>query len=185
MMTTNAINRANRLLIVFSIVYALLEANIALIAPIITIVIPYRYLRYKDIMKTKENKKILSNLYIFNIISFIVAVIITKNINLTILDLMFNIFITFVYYKLLCFIDNKKYKLILENPEPMYEEINQKISVLEMLYNQTEELMENAETEKQRLSIKSRLEAINLKINDMKRQLEFLKKQVNTKNGMK
>ena len=98
---------------------------------------------------------------------------------------MFNIFITFVYYKLLCFIDNKKYKLILENPEPMYEEINQKISVLEMLYNQTEELMENAETEKQRLSIKSRLEAINLKINDMKRQLEFLKKQVNTKNGMK
>ena len=44
MMSTNAINRANRLLIVFSIVYALLEANIAFIAPIITIVIPYRYL---------------------------------------------------------------------------------------------------------------------------------------------
>lgn len=185
MMTINATNRANRLLIVFSIVYAIFEANIAFLAPIITIVIPYRYLRHKDIIKTKENKRILSSIYIFNIISFIVAVIITKNINITILDLIFNIGVTFVYYKLLCFMDNKKEKLILENPEIIYEEINQKISVLEMLYNQTEELMKTAETEKQKLSIKSRLEVINLKIDNMKRQLEFIKKQVNMKNGIK
>lgn len=185
MVTINATNRANRLLIVFSIVYSLLEVNIAFLAPIITIVIPYRYLKHKDIIKTKENKKILSNLYIFNIISFIVAVIITKNINLTIIDLTFNIVTTFVYYKLLCFMDNKKEKLILENPEIIYEEINKKISALEMLYNQTESLIETAETEKQKLSIKSRLEAINLRIDDMKMQLEFIKKQVNIKNETK
>lgn len=181
MMGINSTKKANRFLIIFSIVYTILEMNISFLAPIITIVIPYRYLKNKDIIKIKENKKILSNLYIFNIMAFIIVSATTKNINITIIDLISNIVVTFIYYKLLCIIDYKKEKLILENPQKVYEDINKKISMLEVLYNQTEQLMETAETEKQKLSIKSRLDAINLKINDMQRQLEFIKKQVEIK----
>lgn len=54
MVTINATNRANRLLIVFSIVYSLLEVNIAFLAPITTIVIPYRYYYVLWIIKKRN-----------------------------------------------------------------------------------------------------------------------------------
>lgn len=185
MITVDANIRANRLLIIFSFVYALLEMNIAFLAPIITIVIPYKFLMYKDITKGKENKKILNRLYIFNIVSFIVAIVITQRVNMTILDLAFNIITTFAYYKVLCMMDKKKEKMILENPEIFYNQINQQIYMLESLYRQTEELMDSAETERQKKSIKSKLNTIKLKIEKMKSQLNFIKKEINLKNEIK
>lgn len=182
MIQSYSINRATRLLTIFSVVYAILETNIAFLTPIITIAMPYKFMKYKDISKEKENKRILSNLFLFNLVSFVIAIAITKNMNLIILDLITNILISFIYYKILCFLDNKQERLY-ENPEVVYNKINKKIDMLEKLQNQTEELMENAKTEKDKLSIQSKLDSIQYKIDETKRQLIMLEKQVELKNN--
>ncbi|MBO3443100.1 hypothetical protein [Clostridium sp. CCUG 7971] len=181
MVESYAVSRATRLLIVFSVVFAALEANVAFLAPIITIVIPYKFMRYKDVSKEKENKKILNNLFLFNLVSFLVAIVITKKMNLMILDLIVNIFISFIWYKMICFFDNKKENLY-KNPDIVYNKMNKKIDMLEKLQIQTKELMENAETEKDKMSIQSKLDAIQYKIDETKRQLSIIKKQVELKN---
>ncbi|WP_042274146.1 hypothetical protein [[Clostridium] dakarense] len=177
-----AINRATRLLTIFSAVYAALEGNVAFLAPIITIVIPYNFMKNKDGSKEKENKKILSNLFLFNLVSFLAAIVITKKINLMIFDLIVNIFISFIYYKMICFFDNKKENMY-KNPEIVYNKINKKIDMLENLKIQTKELMENAETEKDKMSIQSKLDAIQYKIDETKRQLSIIREQVELKNN--
>ncbi|MEG1312441.1 MAG: hypothetical protein RSD47_10610 [Romboutsia sp.] len=184
MLKVEATNRAIRLLVIFSLVYAILELNIVFLAPIITIVIPYKYMKYKEENKINDNKNILSNLFIFNIITFLVAIVITKKINLVILDLILNIFISFIYYKILCIFDNKKEDLY-KNPELVYNKIHNKIDMLEKLYDQTKKLMENAKTEKEKTTIELKLNSIQYKIDETKRQLDILKNKVELENNKK
>ena len=47
-----------------SIVYALIDMKIIFLAPILTISIPYRFMKYKEEGKHTENRKILNNLFI-------------------------------------------------------------------------------------------------------------------------
>ena len=66
-----------------------------------------------------------------------------------------------------------------------FDEINEKINALEMMYEQTEEGMRNAETEKARNSMEAKLNAIRYKIDELKRQSELIKAQIESKNNNK
>ena len=63
--------------------------------------------------------------------------------------------------------------------------INEKIIALEMMYEQTEEGMRNAETEKARNSMEAKLNAIRYKIDELKRQSDLIKVQIESKNNNK
>ena len=65
------------------------------------------------------------------------------------------------------------------------DKINEKINALEMMYEQTEEGMRNAETEKARNSMEAKLNAIRYKIDELKRQSELIKAQIESKNNNK
>ena len=67
----------------------------------------------------------------------------------------------------------------------VYDKINEKINALEMMYEQTEEGMRNAETEKARNSMEAKLNAIRYKIDELKRQSELIKAQIESKNNNK
>ena len=80
-------NKTITLLIALSVMYAALEMNIVFLAPIITIAIPYNFMKYKEESKYNENRKILNNLLLFNLASFMFVSIISKNTNLIIFDM--------------------------------------------------------------------------------------------------
>lgn len=172
-----SISKSIVLLVILSVVYAALEMNIIFLLPIITIALPFKFMSYKDDNKSRENKRILSNLYIFNIISFAIAIVATKQMNSLIFDLIFNIILCFIYYKLMTLIENKR-DAVFRNPQAVYDKINKKIEVLESLYAQTEEGLNNTSDEKSKTVIEAKLTAIKIKIDDLKRQLEVIKTQV-------
>ncbi|HSQ89513.1 hypothetical protein [Romboutsia sp.] len=174
-------NKTITLLTALSVVYAALQMNIVFLSPIITIAIPYKFMKYKEESKYNENKKILTNLFLFNIVSFIAVSIISENMNLIIFDMMVNIVVAYIYYKLVCLLESKQEKIYI-NPEAIYEKLNKKIYMLEKLSDKMEIEMENAKTEKDKTSIKLKIDAINQKINQNKSQLEIIKIKIESKN---
>lgn len=174
-------NKTITLLTVLSVISAISQMNIVFLAPIITIAIPYKFMKYKEESKYNENKKILNDLFLFNLLSFIVVSIISKNMNSTIRDIIVNILVAFIYYKLV-FLLERKQENIYENPEAIYEKLNKKIYMLEKLSDKMEEEMENAKTEKDKTSIMLKIDAINQKINQSKSQLEIIKIKIESKN---
>lgn len=101
-----------------------------------------------------------------------------------IFEIIVNIIITFIYFKVLSMIDKKR-EILYNNPQMVYDKINEKINALEMMYEQTEEGMRNAETEKARNSMEAKLNAIRYKIDELKRQSELIKAQIESKNNNK
>ena len=97
MTTRNSASRTITLLIILSVIYALLDTNIIYLAPIVTIIIPYKYMQEKDINKSKQNRRLLSNLFLFNILIFIGSMIIINKSSVAIIELVTNILITFIY----------------------------------------------------------------------------------------
>jgi hypothetical protein len=175
-------NKTITLLIALSVMYAALEMNIVFLAPIITIAIPYNFMKYKEESKYNENRRILNNLLLFNLVSFMFVSIISKNTNSTIFDMIINILVAFIYYKLVCLLQRKQ-ENIYKNPEAIYEKLNKKIYILEKLSDKMEEDMENAKAEKDKISIKLKIDAINQKINQSKSQLEIIKMKIESKNN--
>ena len=53
---------------------------------------------------------------------------ITKKSSLDIFEIVINILITFIYFKVLCLIERKKVQ-IYENPEKLYQKINKKVDI--------------------------------------------------------
>ena len=169
--------RATSFLVMFSVVYSIFEMNALLLTPILTVVVPYSFMKSKDFIKFKENRKVLNNIFLFNIVSFIAAIAITNKMNTLIFDLVFNVFISFVYFKVLSIFD-KKTEALYNNPQIIYDKINKQINMLEMMYSKTEESIKNAENEKDKTSLQAKLDVINVKIEQSKQQLEVIKKQV-------
>ncbi|MDU7536920.1 MAG: hypothetical protein E7K67_07965, partial [Peptostreptococcaceae bacterium] len=125
-----------------------------------------------------------NNLLLFNLIVFIGVIAITNRMSTDIFEIIVNIIITFIYFKVLSMIDKKR-EILYNNPQMVYDKINEKINALEMMYEQTEEGMRNAETEKARNSMEAKLNAIRYKIDELKRQSELIKAQIESKNNNK
>ena len=172
MRRVDLMSKTTTLVTMLSIVYALIDMKIIFLAPILTISIPYRFMKYKEEGKHTENRKILNNLLLFNLIVFIGVIAITNRMSTDIFEIIVNIIITFIYFKVLSMIDKKR-EILYNNPQMVYDKINEKINALEMMYEQTEEGMRNAETEKARNSMEAKLNAIRYKIDELKRQEEF------------
>ena len=75
--------------------------------------------------------------------------------------------------------------ILLEFKNVTFSYEGEKINALEMMYEQTEEGMRNAETEKARNSMEAKLNAIRYKIDELKRQSELIKAQIESKNNNK
>ncbi len=184
MRRVDLMSRTTTLVTMLSIVYALMDMKIIFLAPILTISIPYRFMKYKEEGRYTENRKILNNLFLFNLIVFIGVSAITNRMSIEVFEIIANIVITFIYFKVLYMIDKKR-EILYNNPQIVYDKINEKINTLEMMYEQTEEGMKNAETEKARTSMEAKLSAIRYKIDELKRQSEIIKAQIESKNNNK
>lgn len=182
MRRVDLMSRSTILVTMLSVVYALIDMKIIFLAPILTISIPYRFMKYKEEGRYTENRKILNNLFLFNLIVFIGVSIITNRMSTEIFEIIANIMITFIYFKILSMI-YKKREALYKNPKILYDKINNQINALEMMYEQTEEGMRNAETEKARNSMEVKLNTIRYKIDELKRQSELIKAQIESKNN--
>ena len=180
MTTRNSASRTITLLIILSVIYALLDTNIIYLAPIVTIIIPYKYMQEKDINKSKQNRRLLSNLFLFNILIFIGSMIFINKSSVAIIELVTNILITFIYYKIICSVEKKREDL-LNNPEKQCEKIKQKISSLEIISIKTKEELEKEQNEKKKVSLEAKLDAIEANINRYKQKLEFIENQIELK----
>ena len=96
MKKTNAIKRTTSFIIIFSIIYSIFELNVAFLLPIITVLIPFRFMKEKKGSKEAYNKdkKTLTRLLLFNFISIELASILTQNMN----DFTFNLSIGMLIY---------------------------------------------------------------------------------------
>lgn len=178
----DATSRTATLLTIFSAMYALLDMNVMYLAPILTVVIPYKFMREKDESKTKENRKILNNLLLFNMIVFTGVMVVTNKSSFVIVEIITNILITFVYFKVISSLEKKK-EDVFENPEAAYQKINKQIDALEIIYDKAKAEMENTENEKAKTSLQVKADTIKVKIDQAKQQLEFLEKQIELKNN--
>lgn len=182
MRRVDLMSRSTILVTMLSVVYALIDMKIIFLAPILTISIPYRFMKHKEEGRYTENRKILNNLFLFNLIVFIGVSIITNRMSTEIFEIIANIMITFIYFKILSMI-YKKREALYKNPQILYDKINNQINALKVLYEQTEEGMRNAETEKARNSMEVKLNTIRYKIDELKRQSELIKAQIESKNN--
>ena len=171
MRRVDVMSKSAALVTMISVVYALIDMKLIFLAPILTISIPYRFLRYKEDDKYVKNRKILNNLFLFNLIVFIGVCAVTNRISSDIFEIIANILITFVYFRILCAIEKKRVE-IYSNPKKVYEKLSKKIDTLEMIYKKTEENIENAKSEKEKTSMENKLGAIRNQIDELKRQLE-------------
>ncbi len=177
MRRVDLMSRSTILVTMLSVVYALIDMKIIFLAPILTISIPYRFMKHKEEGRYTENRKILNNLFLFIGVS-----IITNRMSTEIFEIIANIMITFIYFKILSMI-YKKREALYKNPQILYDKINNQINALKVLYEQTEEGMKNAETEKARNSMEVKLNTIRYKIDELKRQSELIKAQIESKNN--
>ena len=162
MRRVDLMSKTTTLVTMLSIVYALIDMKIIFLAPILTISIPYRFMKYKEEGKHTENRKILNNLLLFNLIVFIGVIAITNRMSTDIFEIIVNIIITFIYFKVLSMIDKKR-EILYNNPQMVYDKIN----------------------EKARNSMEAKLNAIRYKIDELKRQSELIKAQIESKNNNK
>src|SRR5699024_2083278 len=182
MRIVDLMNRTTALITMLSVVYAFIDQKIIFLAPILTISIPYRFMKYKEKERFNDNRKILNNLFLFNLITFIGVSAVTNRMSVDIFEIIVNIFITFAYFKILYIINKKKIELY-NNPQMVYDKINKKIDKLEMEYEMIEENMKNDEREKDKKAMESKLNTIRYKVAELKRQSEIIKAQIEAKNN--
>lgn len=182
MRRVDLMSRTTTLVTMLSVVYALIDLKIIFLTPILTISIPYRFMKYKEKERYNDNRKILNNLFLFNLITFVGVSAVTNRMSVDIFEIIANILITFAYFKILYIIDKKRIELY-NNPQIVYDKINKKIYALEMMYKKIEEDMKNAETEKAKTSMEVKLNSIRYKIDELKRQSEIIKAQIESKNN--
>lgn len=182
MKRVDVMSRSTTLVTMLSIVYALIDMKLIFLAPILTISIPYRFMKYKEENKYIENIKMLSNLFLFNLIIFIGTMFVTKKISSDIIEIISNILITFIYFKIISTLEKKKME-IYKNPKKMYDKINIRISSLETLYKKTEELMKDAKDEKSRNSMETKLTTIKYKIDELKRQASIIEQKIKSQDN--
>ncbi|MGL5328695.1 MAG: hypothetical protein ACRDD7_05455 [Peptostreptococcaceae bacterium] len=180
MKTLDITSKTITLLTTLSVVYALLEGNAIFLAPIITVAIPYQFIKNKEYEKYEENKKTLNNLFIFNIITFIIVSAISNKMSQVLLDTIINIFVSFVYLRIIWSLEGKQ-NVNQKNPEEMYNKLKEEIYVLEQMKLKLESKKESAKTEKSKSSVEMKLEVLNQKILQDKNKLELIKIKIESK----
>lgn len=176
----NEINKTMNLLITVSLIYAVIEMRLEFLAPIATIIIPYKFMKYKD-NESIRNDKLINNLFIFNLIVFLSVIFITKNVNHLVISIIANISIAFIYYKISYFVGINK-KVMYEDPKLLYNELMKRVIILEKVYLNTEEEIRNAKTEKAKEDLMVRLNLIGAKIEEIRLHIKILDKQIKEDN---
>ncbi len=173
----DAISRSITLLVTLSVVYALLDTSIIMLAPILTVVIPYNFMKYKEEENLKKNRSILSRLLIFNLVTFLIVSIITNKISIEIFEIISNIILVTIYYQILLRAEKKKEELE-NNPQKLYEVMTEKIQALEVMYKKIEDNIENAKNERAKNSMEMKKDALEFKIDELKEQANLVKRKI-------
>ncbi len=166
---------------IFSIIYAVFESNVLFLTPVLTVLIPFRFMKSKE-STSKEflnNQKVLTRLLLFNFVCIELVSLITQNSNFVTFNISVMMLIYLVYFKMLS-INEKKFLELKNNPEAVYEKMKIKIESLERVYNQGLEEMKNLSDEKSKQSMQNRLNKLNVKINASKKQLAMIENMINS-----
>lgn len=169
-------NKSISLLVALGVVFAILEKNIVFLSPIITIAIPYKFIKNKSNSKYSENKKILNDLFLFNIIVFIGSCIITKNISQELIDNITNIVVAFIYFKVIYLLEKKSEQN--SNPKILYDKLMKTIYTLETMSTKMEEELRGTTNEKSKRNIQTKLDVIQQQLKQCKNQLEIVKTKI-------
>lgn len=178
----NSIKRTISFIIIFSIIYTMFEFNIGYLAPILTVVIPFNFMKSKEDSKKAYtlNKKTLSRLLLFNFLTIEVVSIVTQNTSSFTFNLSASMLIYLIYFTILSH-SEKKTMYLSENPEALYSEMKRKIDTLEEVYNKAIDELENTTDEKAKYKMQTRINKLGVKITSSKRQLSMIESLINNK----
>ncbi|MCU9813453.1 hypothetical protein [Paraclostridium sp. AKS81] len=145
----SSIRRAKSFILIFSVIYSMFESNILYLTPIITVLIPYQFMRNKEVtdQSTLENQKTLSRLLLFNFICIELVSLTTQSGNFVTFNISVTMLIYFVYFKMLSS-NEKKVLAFKNNPKVVYDKMKLKIDTLENIYQKGLNEMESTDDEK-------------------------------------
>lgn len=177
----SSIRRSKSFVLIFSIIYSIFELNAIYLTPIITILIPYNFMRNKETTDEAllENQKILNNLLLFNFICIELVSLVTQNGNSVTFNISVMMLIYFVYFKMLN-AKEKKVSAFKNNPKVVYDKMKLKIDTLEDIYQKGLVEMESTEDEKAKKSLEAKLDKLKIKINASKQQLDMIENIINS-----
>lgn len=171
----SSIRRAKSFILIFSVIYSIFESNILYLTPIITVLIPYQFMRNKEVtdQSTLENQKTLSRLLLFNFICIELVSLTTQSGNFVTFNISVTMLIYFVYFKMLSS-NEKKVLAFKNNPKVVYDKMKLKIDTLENIYQKGLNEMESTDDEKVKKSMQAKLDKLKIKINASKQQLDMI-----------
>ena len=182
----SSIRRAKSFILIFSVIYCIFESNILYLTPIITVLIPYQFMRNKEVtdQSTLENQKTLSRLLLFNFICIELVSLTTQSGNFVTFNISVTMLIYFVYFKMLSS-NEKKVLAFKNNPKVVYDKMKLKIDTLENIYQKGLNEMESTDDEKVKKSMKAKLDKLKIKINASKQQLDMIENIIDSSENNK
>lgn len=182
----SSIRRAKSFILIFSIIYSIFESNILYLTPIITVLIPYQFMRNKEVtdQSTLENQKTLSRLLLFNFICIELVSLTTQSGNFVTFNISVTMLIYFVYFKMLSS-NEKKVLAFKNNPKVVYDKMKLKIDTLENIYQKGLNEMESTDDEKVKKSMQAKLDKLKIKINASKQQLDMIENIIDSSENNK
>lgn len=171
---------------IFSSIYAIFEGNVLFLTPIVTVLLPFKFMKNKGDTENDyiNNQKTLSRLLLFNFICIELVSLLTQNGNFTTFNLSVMTLIYFVYFKML--VSNERKVLAFKNnPQAVYDKMKLKIDTLEDLYNKILNDMENTSDEKLKKSMELKLNKLNMKIDSSKKQLDMISAVIDSNENSK
>lgn len=182
----SSIRRIKSFILIFGIIYSIFESNVLYLTPIITILIPYNFMKNKASTDEAllENQKTLSRLLLFNFICIELVSLATQNVNSVVFNISVTMLIYLVYFKMLS-TSEKKVLAFKNNPKVVYDKMKLKIDTLEDIYIKGLVEMESAEDEKVKKSMQAKLDKLKIKINASKQQLDMIENIINSSENNK
>lgn len=182
----SSIRRAKSFILIFSVIYSIFESNILYLTPIITVLIPYQFMRNKEVtdQSTLENQKTLSRLLLFNFICIELVSLTTQSGNFVTFNISVTMLIYFVYFKMLSS-NEKKVLAFKNNPKVVYDKMKLKIDTLENIYQKGLNEMESTNDEKVKKSMQAKLDKLKIKINASKQQLDMIENIIDSSENNK
>lgn len=182
----SSIRRAKSFILIFSVIYSIFESNILYLTPIITVLIPYQFMRNKEFtdQSTLENQKTLSRLLLFNFICIELVSLTTQSGNFVTFNISVTMLIYFVYFKMLSS-NEKKVLAFKNNPKVVYDKMKLKIDTLENIYQKGLNEMESTDDEKVKKSMQAKLDKLKIKINASKQQLDMIENIIDSSENNK
>ncbi|MDU3804486.1 hypothetical protein [Paraclostridium bifermentans] len=182
----SSIRRAKSFILIFSAIYSIFESNILYLTPIITVLIPYQFMRNKEVtdQSTLENQKTLSRLLLFNFICIELVSLTTQSGNFVTFNISVTMLIYFVYFKMLSS-NEKKVLAFKNNPKVVYDKMKLKIDTLENIYQKGLNEMESTDDEKVKKSMQAKLDKLKIKINASKQQLDMIENIIDSSENNK